>query len=109
MKKIFILISSACLITIIYKKIFYPYLLYILSLETQLFILIILSLIFNINNKLLLEEIKQNINTNDNIIEYKYLKLLCNEISFIYKKIDTIDKKICKKINKSCNDLYLLE
>ena len=110
MKKIIILVSSAFLLTIIYKKIFYPYLLFILSSDTQLFILIILSLLFNINNKILLEDIKTK--TNDNMIEYKYLKLICNEMSFIYKKIDTIDKIVSKKINKinkSCNDLYLLE
>lgn len=42
------------------------------------------------------------------MIEYKYLKLICTEISYIYKKIEIIDKKT-NKINKSCNDLYLLE
>jgi len=97
MKKIIILVSSAFLLTIIYKKIFYPYLLFILSSETQNFILIVLSLLFNINNKILLEDIKTK--TNDNMIEYKYLKLICNEISYIYKKIEIIDKKQIKLIN----------
>ena len=107
MKKQFKLISTILLIILIYIKILYPYLLVVLTEDTHNFILIILSLLLNINNIILLEEIKAN--TNDNLIEYKYMKIICNELSYIYKKIDKIEKKIKnKKFNKSCNDLYSL-
>jgi hypothetical protein len=107
MKKQFKLISTIVLIIIIYRKLVYPYLLVLLTEDTHNFILIILSLLLNINNIILLEEIKAT--TNDNLIEYKYLKIICNELSYIYKKIDTIDTKIKnKKFNKSCNDLNSL-
>jgi hypothetical protein len=107
MKKQFKLISIILLIILIYRKILYPYLLVVVTEDTHNFILIILSLLLNINNIILLEEIKAN--TNDNLIEYKYIKSICIELSYIYKKIDTIEINIKnKKFNKSCNDLYSL-
>jgi len=107
MKKQFKLISTILLIILIYRKILYPYLLVVVPEDTHNFILIILSLLLNINNIILLEEIKAN--TNDNLIEYKYIKSICNELSYIYKKIDTIETNIKnKKFNKSCNNLYSL-
>jgi hypothetical protein len=78
MKKQFKLILTIVLIIIIYRKILYPYLLVILTEDAPNFILIILSLLLNIHNIILLEEIKTT--TNDNLIEYKYMKIVYTKI-----------------------------
>ena len=92
------------IISILYIRIIYPYIILILTQDIHNFLLIFVSLLINLENIILEEQLKNKIN--DNIMEDKYLKIISNQISYICRSIDNLEikqKKILR--SKSLNNI----
>ena len=122
MIKEIILLSIIGLITYLYNKLIYGYVLMIFGEWIYNNIIIYMIILIQIDNISLYNELKNGgINTNDNIekIHDKYMKILMNQMTYIIKQnndiktIQTTKKNKYKYhnsfINKSCNDLHNMD
>jgi len=104
------LLTVITFITLIYNYYLYPCVLLMISVDTHNFILVFTSILVQIDNISLLNEIKEKERVKDNIMENRYLKMISNQLYYISNKIDKLDKNKIhhySKNFKSCGNLSL--
>jgi len=99
------------IISCLYNKFIYHYIILLISIKTYNNLLIFLIILIQLDNFSLLFELENKKIEETNIIQDKYIKIISNQLSYICKKQEelnnlTLKQKIEKqKFSRSCNNL----
>jgi hypothetical protein len=103
-----VIYGIACL----YNMNIYPYIITVMDVSYYNNIIISFLILIQIDNFTLFYDLskKIDIENNNSKVEDKYLKIILNQINYINKKEQEIERKKLKfkerRNNRSCNDIY---